>query len=307
MGFIEFTFHAVDGVPIAGYKSLPEGKPRAVVQIAHGMGEHAGRYEPVADYLVGHGVAVYANDHRGHGKTAPNPEALSHFADEDGMRKVLGDMLSLTGIAKGEQPGVPYFLMGHSMGSLFSRAYTSLHGGELDGLILVGTGGSYDVMARFGRVWGRLMRLLRGGRARAWFMDKLAFMGKLSRIENPRTKSDWLNRDPVEVDKMLADPLCGTIGTVQEFLDLIDLMEFIYDPDSIKYIPQNLSVLFLTGDDDHFGGYGEKVKTIAESYRRVGVSDVSVNLYPGARHELLLETCRDRVYDDLREWLEGRL
>ena len=181
-----FTFTGADGADIAGFRWVDNTiTPRAVLQVAHGMGEHARRYRAPLEPLIAAGWAVYADDHRGHGLTASGPEALGDFGD-NGAELVIADLHSLTSLARAEHPDLPIVLLGHSLGSFFAQAYVFDHSKAIDGLVLSGT-------AAFGDRTGPVRRL-----------DEIALDG-----ETPRTAFDWLSRDPAEVDAYIADPLCG--------------------------------------------------------------------------------------------------
>jgi alpha-beta hydrolase superfamily lysophospholipase len=305
----DFTFGAEDGTPIAVYRWLPdEGSPaRAVVQIAHGMAEHAARYARFAEVLCAGGFAVYANDHRGHGRTAGAIEQVGYIADTDGWARVVGDLHRLTGIIREKHAGRPLFLFGHSMGSLLARSYIPLHGSELSGVILSGTPVDPGIMGHVGLAVARLVSFLKGRRTPSPLLNRLSF-GKFNRPFKPnRTEFDWLSRDAEEVDRYVADPYCGGVFSAGFFMDLLTGIHALADPEALRRIPRNLPILLLSGDRDPCGGMGAGVRSVAAEYRGAGIADLTFKLYPQARHELLNETNREEVFADILSWMNQRL
>ncbi|MFV0526633.1 MAG: lysophospholipase [Acidimicrobiales bacterium] len=304
------TIEATDGARIHTARWLPdEGTPvRAVLQIAHGMAEHSQRYERFARALTGAGYAVYANDHRGHGQTAEFSGNRGYFADGAGFDRVVKDMAEVTARARAEQPGKPVVLFGHSMGSFLSRAYVLRYGDDLAGLILSGTGGSGRRLSKLALWLARAEARIRGRQAPSTMLSKMTF-GSFNREFKPnRTDFDWLSRDDAEVDAYAEDPWCGEVFTTGFFVDLFRASGPINDDDVVASVPKDLPILLISGDMDPVGGeLGEGVIEVAEQYKRLGVTDVTAELYPGARHELLNETNRDEVTNDVLTWLNNHL
>ena len=206
----DFRLPAADGAALFVRTFLPAaGNPRAILQIAHGMAEHSARYARFARALTEQGYGAYADDHRGHGQTASGREQLGHFADEGGWRTIVSDKIALFREIKSRHPDTPVFLMGHSLGSYIARSTAVRIGPELAGLVVSGTthGGAATV-------WGwRLLAMAErarlGKRGKSTILRMLTFDSFNKTIYDPRTTCDWLSRDPFEVDKYLADPLCG--------------------------------------------------------------------------------------------------
>lgn len=297
---------ASDGTPLHTYRWLPEAPPRAIVQIAHGMAEHAGRYARFAEALTDAGYAVYANDHRGHGQTAAKADH-GYLADRDGFATVVHDLNTVSEFALAEHPGVPLVLFGHSMGSFLSRAYTQAHGARLAALILSGTAGDPGPLGSVGKRIAGLQARLRGRRHTSGLMDTLTF-GQFNNAFKPsRTKYDWLSRDEAEVDTYVADPLCGNVFTASFYNDLIDGVQQVNRPAAFTSVPTDLPVLVIAGAADPVGDSGKGPRTVAESLREAGVTDVMLTLYPDARHEILNETNRDEVTADILTWLDKRI
>ena len=307
MNTTDFTFDSPGGEKIFVYKWTPDGKARAAVQIAHGMTEHGARYERLARSLTGAGFAVYANDHRGHGKTAGTPERGGIYAERDGFRAVIEDMHTLTGIIKKENPGVPVFLLGHSMGSFLSQGYVSLYGNELAGLVLSGSAGDNRALARMGRLIARIICVFRGRTFRSRLLDTLSFGAFNKPFAPNRTAFDWLSRDAAEVDKYVADPWCGFLCTAGFFYDLASGLVWIHTPSTVNRVPRSLPVLAVAGSEDPVGGKGKLVRKLVRMYETHGIRDLTWKLYPGARHEILNETNRDEVTADILEWLSKRV
>ncbi|HOU52185.1 MAG TPA: lysophospholipase [Smithella sp.] len=299
------TFQASDHVQIFTYKWAPDNVSdlKGVVQIVHGMAEHAARYERFAEALTKAGYAVYANDHRGHGKTAGSKDHIGYFADENGWAKVVDDLHTLTGIIKKEWPGKPFFLFGHSMGSFLSRHYSMIYGSELTGLVLSGTGGDPGIMGKAGRCLAKLDAKLHGKKAKSEIMNKLSFGAFNNPFKPNRTDYDWLSRDNVEVDKYINDPLCGGVFTAGFFCDLLDGLVFINQKENISRIPKNLPIYLFSGANDPVGGNTKGVTQAYQALKRAGISDVTLKFYADGRHEMLNEMNREEVFGDVIAWL----
>ena len=217
-----FTLATPDGVSLFVYRWLPDGPPKAVVQIAHGLAEHAARYARVAEALTRAGYAVYADDHRGHGRTARTPDELGLFAERDGWKKCIDDLWLINRRIAADHPGVPIVLLGHSLGSFMVQYFISEHGDALAGAVLSASNGKPPPIAPIGLLLARLERLRLGQRGHSPVMQAL-FFGAFNKPFKPaRTPFDWLSRDTAEVDKYIADPLCGFESTVQLYIDLLE-------------------------------------------------------------------------------------
>ncbi|MFQ6171835.1 lysophospholipase [Oryzobacter sp. R7] len=300
------TVTASDGTRLHTRRWLPEGDVKAVVQISHGMAEHSGRYARLAEALTGAGYAVYAHDHRGHGSTGPEADH-GYFADRDGWATVVADLRAVTRLAQEEHPGLPVFLLGHSMGSFLARSYVIEDGRGLAGLVLSGTAGHPGVLGRAGLLVAAAEARLRGSRHVSPLLDKLTFGQYNAAFKPNRTDVDWLSRDPDEVDLYVADALCGNTFTSGFFKDLVGGLLDINDPRRVARVRRDLPVLLMAGDKDPVGDGGKGPRAVREQLARAGVADVSLTLYPGARHEIFNETNRDEVTADLIRWLDAHL
>jgi alpha-beta hydrolase superfamily lysophospholipase len=303
----DFRLPVDDGVELFVYRWEPGTAPKAIVQIAHGMAEHAGRYARVAEGLVAAGYAVYAADHRGHGRTALAPGDLGYFADSKGWLRAVDDLYALRRWIGRNHPGTPVFVFGHSMGAMMLQQYLFSHGDGIAGAVLSGAGGGRMLMATGGVALGTAERLRLGPRGRSWAMQQVSFGWYNFAFAPTRTEFDWLSRDPAEVDKYIADPLCGFALTVQGWLDVLRGMLQIERAEHMGRIPQNLPIYVFSGALDPVGGKGRGVRWLLEAYRRAGLRDVTHRLYPEGRHEMLNEINRDEVQRDLIDWLDSAL
>lgn len=276
-----FRLRGLDGVSLAAWR-WPAENPRAIVQIAHGMGEHALRYGPLAARLNAAGYAVYSHDHRGHGATAPDAAALGDFGP-GGFEAVVSDLGVIAALAREENPGIPLVLLGHSMGSFAAQYFALDRSGEIDALVLSGS----TAVDRF---------------AAAMADPKTASLDTLG-DGSGRTPFDWLSRDDSEVDKYIADPLCGFTARPEGIAGMFAFAGRAASPSGVR---PDLPVLLLAGDQDPLNGRLQLLELLASRYREAGVRDVETQFYPGGRHEMFNETNRAEVIDNLVAWL-GRV
>ena len=304
----EFTFPSSDGVhTVAAAWWRPEGPPRVVVQLVHGISEHIGRYDSFARFLAEHGFAVVGHDHLGHGRTARNPLEFGWFADRDGWKHVVKDVRALRERVGAEYPGLPCFLLGHSMGSFVVRGYLMFWPGTVDGAILSGTGQEPPATVAAGRALSALLIRLKGPRAHSALLDALSVGRYNGQFKPVRTSADWISRDTVVVDAYRADPLCRFLPTVGMYHDMMVGLQLLAKPANLARMDPDTPVYFFAGDRDPVGANGAGVKKVAGWFRDAGVKDLTVRLYPEGRHEMLNEANRDEVYRDVLSWLERRL
>jgi alpha-beta hydrolase superfamily lysophospholipase len=305
-----FTFQTDDGFEIFSKKWIREdvGKPKAIVQIAHGMAEHILRYDSFARELVNENVFVYGNDHRGHGETGRNTNSIGYFADEQGFEKVVQDMQKLTAIIEKEYPDVPIFLFGHSMGSFLSRRYIQIFGSRLSGVILSGTGGDPGVMGKIGKMIAAREIKKKGRKTPSPLLNKLTFENYNKAFQPNKTEFDWLSRDEKEVDKYIDDSFCGGIFTTGFFYDFLSGLGAINKPQNLKLIPGELPIFLISGTKDPVGGKnGKGVLTSLQLFKQAGIRDVSIKLYENARHEILNEINKEEVQKDIIHWIKTHL
>ncbi|HET8989237.1 MAG TPA: alpha/beta hydrolase [Humibacillus sp.] len=299
-----FTLTTPDGTEVFVNRWLPDGEVKAVVQISHGLAEHSARYARFAQRLTDHGYAVYASDHRGHGRTS---SPRGSFASHDGWQTVIDDLHSVTARARHEQHGVPVFLLGHSMGSFLARGYAAQYGSELDGLVLSGTSGGEGALGKVGVFVASTQARLRGHTHTSGLMNKLSFGQYNNAFKPTRTDFDWLSRDTAEVDKYVNDPDCGFVFSAGGFADLLRGLAHANDDRTVALVPKDLPIHLTSGDKDPVGDSGKGVQRAADQFKRFGVRDVTVTLWPDARHEILNEINRDEVEVEILEWLDAHL
>jgi len=302
-----FNFKANDGQTISAYKWLPADKSniKAVMQIAHGMAEHASRYEDFAKVLIESSYGVYANDHRGHGKTAGSLDNIGYFAPHNGWGLVVGDMYKLNSIITKNHPGLPIYLLGQSMGSFLVRSYIMRYRDKLSGVVLIGTSGDPGPLKYLAILIAKLEMKIKGKKAKSPLLDNLSF-GGYNRIFAPnRTKFDWLSRDTSAVDKYVDDPFCGDIFSAGFFYDLLTGVKDIGNFSNIENISKDLPILFLSGEDDPLGNKTRGVLQVYDLFKKAGIKDVHYKFYPGARHEILNEVNKEEVCQDIIEWLDS--
>ena len=300
-----FSYPSSDGIhSIHAVQWLPEGPPRGVIQIVHGVAEYAERYEPLARYLTEHGYAVCGEDHLGHGYTADG--TYGYFAPRNGWDLVVRDIRRLRELQGEQYPGLPYVMLGHSMGSFLTRTYLIRWPGTLDGVVLSGTGQEPAPLVALGKALAGGLCALRGPDYVSGLVYHLS-LGVYNRAFRPnRTTADWLSRDKAMVDANLRDPLCSFKPTVSMFRDMMEGLQLIARRDQLARMDRNTPVYFLSGDQDPVGSMGAGVRRVEEMFRTAGCRDVTLRLYPGGRHEMFHEINRQEVMDDLLAWLQSR-
>ncbi|MHA1730536.1 MAG: lysophospholipase [Promethearchaeota archaeon] len=302
-----FTFEDHDGIEIFVYNWRPDPgtEPKAVVQIAHGMAEHAGRYARPAEALTRAGYVVYANDHRGHGKTAGSLDKVGQLGP-DGWNGMVKDAKMLTDIIKEENPGLPVFLLGHSMGSFITQNYIQNWGSELKGAILSGTNGKQPVIGV--ATWIAKKQVKKHGPDTPnEMLNKLSF-GKFNKAFEPaRTEFDWLSRDDEEVKKYIDDPFCGWVAPSQFFVELLKGLKTIWNKENEARIPKDLPIYLFSGSKDPVSNQTKGVLKLIDRYKKLGIKDIKWKFYPNGRHEMFNETNRDKVVQDLIAWLGAHL
>lgn len=303
-----FYFDSHDGkhkLHAVRYTPDEKGNVRCVLQIVHGMAEYVERYEEFAEFLTARGYAVTGEDHLGHGKTAAGKGKYGYFGEEDPASALVENVHRLREITGELYKGVPYVLMGHSMGSFIARNYMFRHGEGLAGAVIMGTGMESLVTVRLAKAAAEIQKAFCGDSHTSRLIDKMAFGGYNKRIDGPRTAFDWLSRDGERVERYIADPECGFVFTVNGFSALFELISRLYSKENLARIPKKLPVYMVSGTADPVGGYGKGVRRAYESLRAAGLQEITLKLYEGGRHELLNETNRDQVMEDIYAWTES--
>ena len=297
---------ARDGCTIHALEWAPEGPPRGIVHLVHGISEHIGRYDETARFLAEHGFLVCGEDHLGHGRTVTDG-SYGFFAPENGWTLAARDVRALRKLEGARHPNLPYFLLGHSMGSFLTRTYLILWPGTVSGAVLMGTGQEPAPLVALGKRISALECRRLGPRGVSPLVHTLSLGAYNRRFRPSRTPSDWLSRDPAEVDAFLADPLCQSRPTVSLFRDMMGGLQLIARRDQLARMDPSVPVCFLSGQEDPVGGMGRGVEQVVRMFQDAGCRDLSLHLYPGARHELFHEQNRREVWADLLDWLEDRL
>ena len=301
----EFTFPSEEkGLEISALKFLPEKDVKGVVVLIHGMAEMKERYEPFAKYLCENGFAVYINDHIGHGKSLGNDITLGYFGkNNEGGNVFVKDVHSLFEIAKKENEGKKLFVFGHSMGSFVARLFTTRYQNELDGVVYCGTSGPQPVDLAI-KLSEFLMKV-KGGKKLSSFLYSVAFANYNSKTDK-RTVNDWLSRDESVVDKYNDDPLCGFHFTISGLHDMFTMMKNVMEDNWFKSINKDLPILVISGEMDPVGNYSKGIKKFASQMKKNGLKP-QVIIYKGARHEILNELEKEKVYEDTLNFLNSCL
>jgi len=282
---------------------IPEQKPAAILQVVHGMAEYINRYDEFASKMAGQGLLVVGDDHLGHGQSVPTGGTYGYFCENDPATVVVRDVHRLKKLTQTAYPGIPYFIMGHSMGSFITRNYLCKYGSGIDGAVIIGTGMQSKSVLMVSKAAAAIQKVFYGSRHVSHFIDKNAFGGYNRRIQNARTTADWLTKDADRVDAYIRDSQCGFVFTVNGFQTLFELIWRLYKKENLENMPKDLPILFASGTDDPVGDYFKGVQKAVDSFKEVGMKDVTVKKYETDRHELLNETDRDQVTEDIYSWI----
>lgn len=304
----QFQHPAASGAVINSYCWLPQAKPKRVLQIVHGMAEHAGRYAAFAETLTQAGYAVYAQDLRGHG---PGAELLGHFGAGDGWQRLIAEVADIHAFIRDQHPQLPVILFGHSMGSFIAQECAARFGGQLAALVLSATDMPPQPLRLAGQLAAKIEHWRLGARSSSALLQQLSF-GNFNRPFASETAAactgfEWLSSDPLEVDKYIADPYCGFACTTDSWWQLLHAIGQLQSRSSLQAIPADLPIMMIAGDSDPVARNGKGPYALAAKYRRAQLNDVSTKIYAGGRHELLNDHTRGQVMNDLLAWLDRRL
>lgn len=290
---------------IETHKWQEEGEKRAVVIIVHGMAEHIERYDAFASRLARDGFIVYGYNQRGHKGTIASKEDYGYMSEGDNFAILVADLFEMTEYVQKENPDLPIFIFGHSMGSFVTQRFVQLHGKKIDGIILSGSAKQPSAALRAGIMLAKMVARFKGPRYRSKLLNSLTF-GAYNKFFRPnKTEFDWLNRDETEVKKYIDDEYCGGIFTAAFFRDFFRGLKTINS--NFELIPKELPILLLSGSEDPVGGPVKLIAKLYETLKKMEIKDLELKLYEGARHELLLETNREEVIQDILNWLNKRL
>jgi alpha-beta hydrolase superfamily lysophospholipase len=300
------TMDSPTGATIHFHWMAPDGPPRAIVQVNHGMAEHSARYERFAAFLASRGYATIAHDHRGHGQTHAAGAPLGVFAAKDGMAKVLADLTAVIEHARAMSPGTPLVMFGHSMGTIIVLNHAWAFPGMSNAAAFWNTSFETPFLLRILVAILKAERFFKGSDVPSAFAVKATFDAWNKEFAPNRTAFDWLSRDSAEVDKYVADPLCGFPVSIGLWLDVIDSVRQSAQDENIARIPRSLPVNLVGGGKDPSSLKGEAILNLAKRMRAAGLTDVTARIYPDTRHEGLNEINRDLVMADFVGWLDTR-
>ena len=306
----EFTFLSTDGkTQLHGMRWEPEGgSVRAVLQICHGVAEHIARYDAFARYLNGLGIAVVGHDHLGHGLSLPEGGTPVYFGEGNTWNTVVDDIYVLHQRIRLRYPDVPLCIMGHSMGSFLTRTYLIRYPGTVKAAIIMGTGWQPKAVIAGGMAVAKAVGAVVGENGTSDLVTNLAF-GAYNKLFAPnRTSCDWLSADEGNVDAYMADPLCGADTTVGLFRQMLLGIRFNQKLSNLRQMDPRIPVLFVAGEKDPVGDCGNGVRRTDQEFRRAGVQDCTLKLYPGLRHEILNEKAQQQqIFEDIGQWLTSKL
>lgn len=306
-----FTFLSNDGkTAVHAVKWMPEnGEYKAILQISHGMVEFIERYMPFAEFLTEKGYMVVGHDHIGHGQSVTTQEDWGYFCEGKPSDIVIEDMHKLRTMIQEDNPGVPYFMLGHSMGSFMLRKYLAVHNEQLRGAIIMGTGFIP------GKITGVALKLtavigkLKGSKHRSKLIQRLAFGEdyKAFDMTGEKPEDSWLTKDVEIVKAYYNEPRCSYMFTVNGYKGLFEAVNFSCNPENAALIPKKLPLFIVSGEQDPVGGLGKGVKDVYYMYQNAGLLDLTYKLYENDRHEILNETDKQVVFEDILAWMNVRI
>jgi len=310
----EFYFDSRDGLTkIHAVRYEPEepdlvnGKPVAVLQIVHGMAEYVERYEKTAKYFTERGFVVTGEDHLGHGGSVAEGGTYGYFCEQDPATVMVRDVHRLKKMTQELYPGVPYFILGHSMGSFMLRNYICRYGRGIQGAVLMGTGHNSALQITFGKALAVEQKCFGGDKRKSSMLHNLVFGSANKRITNPKSTNAWISCNEENVVKYDADEKCGFMFTVNGFATLFELVSRATKPENLEKIPKDLPVLLVSGAEDPIGNYGEGVTAVYDQLENAGLEHLAVKLYENDRHEILNEDDGQQVMQDLYKWILANL
>jgi alpha-beta hydrolase superfamily lysophospholipase len=305
--FSAFPHSSPTGATLAVRHVPAMATPRAVVQINHGLAEHAARYQRFARFLAARGYHVYVHDHRGHGATRAPDSIPGAFASRDGASKVIADVAAIHALIGERHPGLPVVTFGHSMGGLIALNFAETHPAASAALAVWNSNFNAGLAGRAGQAALRLEAFFKGSDTPSTILPKLTFQTWANAMPDRRTDFDWLSRDPLEVDLYVVDPLSGWDATVSMWQDVFHLIYAGADAANPAKLPKALPIHLIGGAEDPATDKGEAVNWLAEQMQKSGLSDVTVEILAGTRHETLNEINRDQSMDSFAAWLDSRI
>ncbi len=303
----EFEFKSADGITDIHCVKWDVENPKAVLQVAHGMSEFIERYEGFAKYFNEKGIVVVGNDHIGHGSSIAKDKAPMYFGGENSWGCVVDDLFTLYEKTKKEYPELPYYVFGLSLGSFLMRALIINYTEGIDGAILVGTSQASKLEIGLGKFMAERERKKYGDDVTTDTINDLTF-GTYNRKFSPtKTEMDWLCSNEDALNEFLADERRGKAFTVGLFRELLNVMSYTRDPKNIEKMNKSMPILIMSGEKDPVGSFTKNIKKLEEVYKKSGMKDITVNIYPGLRHDILNEVGKEKVFDDINEWMEKNI
>ncbi len=303
-----FSFLSADGktqIYCVSWKA--EGTDiKGILQITHGMVEYIERYDDFAEYMTRQGYLVVGHDHLGHGESVNSPEDWGYFAEENGSDILVADMHTLRTIIQEQYPDLPYFMLGHSMGSFLLRKYLCIHHENLRGAIIMGTGNQPDAMVKMGKGLCKFLAKLHGWRHRSNLIQNIAFAGNDSKFKGENLKNSWLTKDVEIVKAYSANPKNTFRFTLNGFYNLFDTIWYDNRKENLAKMSKKLPLFLVSGEDDPVGNFGKGVKAVYDTFEALGIQDITWKLYPEDRHEILNELDKEQVYSDIYNWIDVR-
>lgn len=297
------TYKSSDKLHDIHYAVLtPRVAPFAVLQLSHGMCEFFERYTEFAEWLCERGIVVCGNDHLGHGQSCA-PDEYGYFGEKDGDARFADDVEALRVIMRKRYRSLPYFLLGHSMGSFIARDYIEKYPGEIDGTILSGTSGG-DVPLGFAIFLADIIAGLRGSKYRSKWLRGIAMGSYNKRFGAEKDVTAWLSKNTDNRAKYAADPRCSFIFTARGYGDMFRLLKRVSREEWAMNVPKGLPILIASGCEDPVGNYGKGVGLVCDRLQDAEIYDLTLKMYPNMRHEILNETERETVYADIFEWIK---
>lgn len=312
-----YTLKSADdiGTNIHAVKWSPEsGDPVAVLQIAHGMQEHIERYAPFAEYLTEQGFVVMGHDHIGHGESVASEADLGIMHTKTPSDTMVEDMFTHFKYIKEQYPDIPYFILGHSMGSYLLRKYLSKKAEELKGVngaIVMGTGTVANGAISAGTAFCKLLMAFKGRDYHSPMLAGMMFDANYKKfnIDGTDPANSWLSKN-VENVKAYYDPANKKDGcpfSLNGYMVLLEATKYDNDPANIAKMNMDIPVIFVSGSEDPVGAMGKGVTEAYEKFKQAGVKDVSMKLYEGDRHEILNEPDHEKIFGDLYQWMKDRM
>ncbi len=286
---------------------VPDGKIKAILQITHGMLEYIDRYDDFATYLANNSILVTGLDLLGHGNSVTDISKRGFFSESKGNEIILEDIETVMGLTKYDYPNIPYFHLGHSMGSYLVRQLIAKTEEHIDGAIIVGTGLPPKILLTLGEALSKIISIAKGSDYRSKLIDDMS-IGKFNKhYENPNTNVDWISRDNKVVNDYVKDPKINFKFTTNAYQNMYKSIKSIHNKGYVNRTRKDMPILFVSGANDPVGDMGEGVRRSYQMFKDLDFKDVSIKLYEGARHEIINEINKQEVYEDIYNWMIERV